>query len=293
MLDSSGFVRSSQTFAGIVAEAGTLEAMLKDLGAPKGALIVMDAGITTQANIDWLVAGNYRYLVVSRECERQFDLDQAVSLATASGDTVHCLKVLSEDGKEARLYCYSEARGAKEQAMTKTFSSRFETALDKLAEGLKRPRCEKCPDKLWQRIGRLKEKHHGIGQHYQIDIQIDESGTKANGLAWSRQSVTGTLRTHPGVYCLRSNETEWDAEKLWRTYIMLTDLEAVFCSLKSELGLRPVYHHKEERVTARFRRADEGALHIRKATRAEPEQLTIYRALDCDPAPRGVSKTIT
>ena len=161
---------------------------------------------------------------------------------------MHCLKVLSEDGKEARLYCYSEARGAKEQAMTKTFSSRFETALDKLAEGLKRPRCEERPDKLWQRIGRLKKKHHGIGQHYQIDMQIDESGTKANGLAWSRHSVTGTLLTHPGVYCLRSNEIEWDPEKLWRTYIMFTDLEAVFCSLKSELGLCPVYHHKEERV---------------------------------------------
>jgi hypothetical protein len=42
------------------------------------------------------------------------------------------------------------------------------------------------------------------------------------------------------VYCLRSNETEWDAEKLWYTYIMLTDLEAVFRSLKSELGFRPV-----------------------------------------------------
>ena len=47
------------------------------------------------------------------------------------------------------------------------------------------------------------------------------------------------------------------------------------------------------RVTASFHRADEDALHIRKATRAEPEQLTIYRALDCDPAPGGVSKTIT
>ncbi len=34
---------------------------------------------------------------------------------------------------------------------------------------------------------------------------------------------------------------------MWRTYIMLTDLEAVFRSLKSELGLRPIYHHKEER----------------------------------------------
>ena len=58
------------------------------------------------------------------------------------------------------------------------------------------------------------------------------------------------MLTHPGVYCLRSNETEWDDEKLWHTYIMLTDLEAVFRSLKSELGFRPVYHRKEERVDA-------------------------------------------
>ena len=116
---------------------------------------------------------------------------------------------------------------------------------------------------------------------------------------------------------------------------MLTDLEAVFRSLKSELGLRPVFHSKEERadghlfitvlayqfvqiirrhlkksgidlswnsirqimagqcrVTASFRRADGRALHVRKATRAEPEQLAIYRALNLDSAPGGVCKTI-
>ena len=59
--------------------------------------------------------------------------------------------------------------------------------------------------------------------------------------------MEGTMATHPGVYCLRSNETGWDEEKLWRTYTMLTDLESVFRSLKSELGLRPVYHSKEAR----------------------------------------------
>ncbi len=53
---------------------------------------------------------------------------------------------------------------------------------------------------------------------------------------------------HPGVYCLRSSETDWDEETLWRSYITLTDLEAVFRSLKSELGLRPIFHHKEERA---------------------------------------------
>jgi hypothetical protein len=55
------------------------------------------------------------------------------------------------------------------------------------------------------------------------------------------------MATHPGVYCLRSNEMSWDAERLWRTSTMLTDWESVFRSLKSELGLRPVFHSKEDR----------------------------------------------
>jgi hypothetical protein len=46
------------------------------------------------------------------------------------------------------------------------------------------------------------------------------------------------------------------------------------------------------RVTASFRRADGKALHVRKATRAEPEQMAIYRALKVNPAPGGISKTI-
>ncbi|WP_299158416.1 hypothetical protein [Accumulibacter sp.] len=47
---------------------------------------------------------------------------------------------------------------------------------------------------------------------------------------------------------MRTNQLDWDEERLWRTYTLLTDLESVFRSLKSELGLRPVFHHKEERA---------------------------------------------
>jgi len=54
------------------------------------------------------------------------------------------------------------------------------------------------------------------------------------------------MTTHPGGYCLRSNALTWDAEQLWRTYMMLTDLEAVFRSFKTELGLRPIFHHPKE-----------------------------------------------
>ena len=56
------------------------------------------------------------------------------------------------------------------------------------------------------------------------------------------------MLTHPGVYCLRSSETDWDEDTLWRTYTTLTDVEAVFRSLKSELGLRPIYHQTPRRA---------------------------------------------
>jgi hypothetical protein len=146
-----------------------------------------------------------------------------------------------------RLYCYSERRARKEAGISARFAERFEAALQALADGLTRPRTTKKIDKLWERIGRLKAKSHGAGQHYHIEIIADASGEKAQAIRWQRQPIDGTMTTHPGVYCLRSNELTWDAQQLWRTYMMLTDLEAVFRSFKSELGLRPIFHHKEER----------------------------------------------
>ena len=94
----------------------------------------------------------------------------------------------------------------------------------------------------------MQEKSHGIAQHYRIAITPDETGDKVAALTWEKLPVAGTILTHPGVYCLRTNELSWDENTLWRTYTMLTDLEAVFRSLKSELGLRPIYHHREDRA---------------------------------------------
>lgn len=101
VLDTSGFVRRSWTFAGSVAECRTLEEMLTGLDAPPGALVVMDAGIATQANLVWLVAQGYRYLVVRRGGARQFDpaRDAATTttIQTAGDQTVHCQRELSAE----------------------------------------------------------------------------------------------------------------------------------------------------------------------------------------------------
>jgi hypothetical protein len=333
VVDGSGFVRRSRVFAGNAVEATTLAEMLEGLKAPPGALVVMDAGIATADNLRWLVEQGYRYLVARRGGERQFDPEQAVEITSACGDDIRIQKVLSEDGREARLYCHSPGREAKDNAISARFCRRFEAGLTKLAEGLSKPRGEKRYPKILERIGRLKHASRGVSQHY--DIAIETEGDRVTALRWARQPVAGTALSHPGVYCLATNETGWDEQTLWRTYTTLTDLEAVFRSLKSELGLRPIYHHKESRtdghlfisvlayqcvqlirrrlkeqgihdswtrlrrilsvqvrLTATFRQIDGHTLNIRKPSRAAPELLAIYRALDLDPRPGGTRKLI-
>ena len=248
MLDASGFVRRSQLFAGNIREHRTLAGMLEALQAPAGALVVMDRGVATDACISWLREHRYRYLVVSRERHRQFDAEAAVSVRTQSNQTVHLHKVVSTDPDEVRLYCYSEERAQKERAIVERAATRFEAALTKLNDGLARPRAHKRLAQVWQRIGRLKARHTRAAKHYQIDVTADETGNKAVAVTWTRRPQDGSMATHPGVYCLRSSETDWDEDALWRTYTTLTDVEAVFRSLKSELGLRPIYHHKPRRA---------------------------------------------
>jgi len=132
--------------------------------------------------------------------------------------------------------------------MTARFCKAFEQGLQKLADGLTKPRSPKKRDKINQRIGKLQAKSHGVSQHYTVALTTAEGSDQVTNISWERKPIAGSMMTNPGVYCLRSNELSWDEKTLWKTYTMLTDLESVFRSLKSELGLRPVYHHKEERA---------------------------------------------
>jgi len=79
-------------------------------------------------------------------------------------------------------------------------------------------------DKLNERIGRLKQRSRGVSQHYQITLTADEAGKNATALSWKQEWVDGIMATHPGVYCLRTNMLDWDAQKLWQTYSSLTDI---------------------------------------------------------------------
>ncbi len=246
-LDGSGFPRRSRVFAGNASEPATLKDMLTGLGAPSGATVVMDAGIATEANLTWLRAQGYRYVVVSRLRERQFDPEGATEVQSAGDVTIKIQRVLDEQG-HALLYCHSPAREQKDRAIDAAKAAGFEAVLLKLAAGLSKPRGTKDVAKIMERLGRAKQRFARAAQHYQVEITQDDTGTLVRAITWSKRIKPGTAAMHPGVYCLRTTLVELDNATLWRTYTMLTNLESVFRSLKTDLGLRPVFHRIDRRV---------------------------------------------
>ena len=250
VLDGSGFPRCSEVFEGNASEPQTLERMLARLTSadpgPNGPTVVLDAGIATEANIDWLNTQGYRYLVVSRSRSKQFDAQQAQLIKEEKGVRIRVQREVDQATGEVRLYCHSSRREEKDRAIQRRFSERLEADLQHLAEGLSIKGRMKNYEKVLTRIGRLRQRYSRAARYYEIEVDRDEHSANATAVRWSR--ITAEDDTYPGVYCLRTNQTQWDDETLWHTYTMLTDLEAVFRSLKSELGLRPVFHHKSERV---------------------------------------------
>jgi transposase len=336
VLDSSGFPKRSEVFEGNVSEPKTLERMLQRLSAAPGAdgpTVVLDAGIATEENLTWLKAQGYRYLAVSRERHKPFDAEQATLIRDAGSTRIRVQRQVDAVSGEVRLYCHSSGREAKERGIGQRFSTRLEAELQHLAEGLHPPRRVKRYEKVLTRIGRLRQRYSRVARYYDIRVEKDETSGNAKTLQWSR--ITPPEDTLPGVYCLRTHQAQWDDATLWHTYTLLTDLESVFRSLKSELGLRPVYHHKtrrvdghlfisvlayhlvhtlrmqlkaqgihlsweslrtqlagQERVTVVLRRDDGQVYHIRKATRPELHQQTLYNALGLPHLPGKTEKTL-
>jgi hypothetical protein len=152
---------------------------------------------------------------------------------------------LFAEGGELYVLARSQGRRAKEQAIRRRKLARL---LWKLRD-LRR----KCParDQLLLRIGAAK-KEAGRAFGF-VPLQLPPQGATV-----TRQTFTFALdkeklrkaELRDGHYLLRSNLVGEDPTVLWERYIQLTQIEAAFKTLKSELGLRPLYHQLEKRVEA-------------------------------------------
>ncbi|RKY52608.1 MAG: IS1634 family transposase [Candidatus Neomarinimicrobiota bacterium] len=278
VLDSSGFVKNSKIFKGNISEPSTLQEMIDDLKkTPENqtqkkerakektlplnkessrSLVVMDAGIASQKNIDYLKESGWEYLVVSRKREKQFDDTKAydVKVDKENNAIVRAQKVeiKDDDGRieEIELYCHSKPREAKEDSMQIRVQTKFTQALDYLNAGFSKPRRMKKYEKVLEKVGSLKSDYASIAKYYTVTVNKDSDSDNALSITYKEKIGADDKSAMNGVYCLRTNNTTMDEQTLWKTYTTLTDLEAVFRTLKTELGLRPIFHKTSTRVDA-------------------------------------------
>jgi transposase len=155
--------------------------------------------------------------------------------------------VPAPDGEEVFILCRSAERQAKEQAMHERFEKRIEEGLLKIAaSGSKRRQPSGAVER---RVGRLLERNSRAARLFEVRVEVDAQGFPQ--LRWTKvESWREWARRSEGCYLLRSNVIDWTPEELWRAYVQLTEAEAAFRVHKSDLQIRPVWHHREHRVGA-------------------------------------------
>ena len=254
VLDMNGFPKNSRIFEGNVSEPKTLETMI--IGLAGGEItenslikptIVLDAGIASEKNVLWLKDKHYPYIVVSRKKKKEIPSDVTM-IAVKEDDKTNTVFVQAglaknQETDELELYCHSIDKEKKEESIKNKFQQRFEDELLKARNALNLRNGTKRYDKVIERIGRLKEKFKLVSHRYNVSIEKNTETDKAKNITWSRKKTEKTS----GVYCLRTNRKDLNEQQIWDIYTMLTDIEDAFRCMKSELGLRPIYHQKETR----------------------------------------------
>jgi transposase len=215
---------------------------------------VLDRGMVSEENIEFLNERGGRYIVGTpkstlRSLEKEL-LDKAWTEVEPGVEVRLCG---GPKGKETFIVCRSHARGEKERAMHERFEKRIEEDLTRLAARLQR--CKKKPDRgqVERQIGRMLGRNSRAAGLFDITVRdIEREGVKGHlEVTWKKKEAwRDWAQLSEGCYVLRTNLTGWKAEDLWKSYIQLTQAESAFRTQKSELHLRPIWHHREDRVQA-------------------------------------------
>lgn len=250
LVDEHGFISKSKFLEGSVSEPKTLERAIQELdyaGNVFKPTIVIDAGIATDDNLKWLKDKEFTYIVSARQDPPTREIDGEYMFA----DKQERIKVaplkIEKEGDDRWLICHSPEKEATASQMKALFQQRFEQDLSRLCEGLTKPKGRKKYEKVLERIGRLKEKHRRISGCYEITVTPSSDQKTAISVDW--KVCFGKLEEKlTGEYFLRTNLTDKNAKELWNIYNTLRMIEDCFRFMKSNLGMRPIYHQKEHRV---------------------------------------------
>jgi transposase len=245
-----------ELFAGNRVDVTTMQEIVRTMETRYGQaqrIWVMDRGMTSEANLEWLRQGQRRYVVGTPKSELRKWTRQIAETHDwqAVRDGVEAKACRGPDGLETFLLVRSAERRAKEQAMHARFRQRIEAGLTRLGRRLAKAQRPLDRGRLERQVGRLLALNSRAAGRYAIDFVADSTVPAGVQLQWSsRPEWDDWAQASEGCYVLRSNIAAWNAEDLWRTYIQLTEAEAAFRIQKSELSIRPVWHQREDRVKA-------------------------------------------
>jgi transposase len=245
-----------EVFAGNTADVTTVEDRVKLMEEKYGQakrIWVLDRGMISEENIDFLRQRDARYLVGTPKRQlKKFQaqlLDQKDWAQVQAG--VEVKRVAHPDGGPGEQYilCRSSARRQKEAAMIELARQRLRAQLDKTHASLQR-RPVKDPGPIERRIGRWLGRFPAAERLLEVRVERDPHGRACGLKIIERAERTAWAEQAHGAYLLRTNCPEPDPVKLWHWYMQLTQAEDAFRISKSDLSLRPVFHHKTRRVEA-------------------------------------------
>ena len=178
---------------------------------------------------------------------KQFEAELLKEDWTRVRPEVEVKQVAIPQGEETYILCRTTGRKEKEQAMRSRFSNSMENALNSLQKAIAQGRL-KDRNKMERRLGKIQARHPSVNDLYDVSIRETDEGLR---LVWQIREGRKNWRTaREGAYLLRTNIEAETAEQLWSKYMQLTEAEASFRALKSELSIRPLFHQLEPRVKA-------------------------------------------
>ncbi len=214
---------------------------------------VMDRGMVSEENLSFLRSTGARYVVgTPKSMLKKFEhelVEQNWEEVQPGVDVKLCRS--PEGMEETFVLCRSAGRKEKENAILSRFVDNLETRLRKLAE---QAQAGKVRDrqKVERQIGRLLERNSRAASLFRVEVTESGTGQEARlsiRITKNEERYRWAMETG-GSYILRTNWSETDPKTLWNTYIQLTEVEDSFRTEKYDLGMRPIFHHKEDRTQA-------------------------------------------
>jgi len=251
IVNNEGFPFSYETFDGNRADVSTMETILRMVERKYGKarrIWVFDRGIVSEENLASIRKRGGQYLVgTPRSQMKQFEAELLPEDWTQVRPEVEVKKVAIAQGEETYILCRTAGRKEKEKAIRNRFSGSMEKALNGLEKTIALGRL-KDRHKMERRLGKIQARHRSVNDLYEISLRDTAEGVR---LSWQMKEDRKSWReSREGAYLLRTNLKAETAEQLWSKYLQLTEAEASFRALKSELSIRPLFHQKEPRVKA-------------------------------------------